>query len=178
MFHQILFCANKKLFHPRESLYLTADHVTVVLTTGTGALKLNGGDITNNTDINKTLLDTNKLVFHPVGNGNGDPYTSFTFKVHDGTVDSDAMYTITVDITAVNDNPTASNGTVTTNEDTLFTFSVSDFGYIDIDSDPLDHVKIISKPETGTLNLNGIDIVADNSGAYTISKTDIDNNWY
>ena len=42
---------------------------------------------------------------------------SFTFKVNDGTVDSDAA-TVTINITAVNDKPVATAQTVTATEQT------------------------------------------------------------
>ena len=49
---------------------------------------------------------------------------------------------MTVDVDAVNDAPTASDNTVTTNEDTDHTFAASEFGFTDVDGDSLDHVTI------------------------------------
>ena len=56
-----------------------------------------------------------------------------------------------------NNPPTASDGTVTTNEDTDHTFAAANFSYSDTDSDPLASVKIIELPAAGTgaLTLNG-----------------------
>ena len=56
-----------------------------------------------------------------------------------------------------NNPPTASDGTVTTNEDTGHTFAAANFSYSDTDSDPLASVKIIELPAAGTgaLTLNG-----------------------
>ena len=51
------------------------------------------------------------LVFRPVANANGSGYGSFTFSVNDGTVDNSSTYTMTVDVTAVNDAPTVVNDT-------------------------------------------------------------------
>ena len=59
-----------------------------------------------------------KLKFVPVGDANGTSYDSFQFKVHDGTEYSASAYAMTVDVTAVQDAPTAGANTVTTNEDT------------------------------------------------------------
>ena len=53
----------------------------------------------------------------------GPATTRFDFKVHDGTEYSAAANTITVDVTAVQDAPTAADKAVTTNEDTAYTFS-------------------------------------------------------
>ena len=56
-----------------------------------------------------------------------------------------------------NNPPTASDGTVTTNEDTDHTFAAANFSYSDTDSDPMASVKIIELPAAGTgaLTLNG-----------------------
>ena len=53
----------------------------------------------------KSDIDDDKLVFTPAANANGTSYASFTFKVSDGTVKSDSAYTMTVNVTAVNDAP-------------------------------------------------------------------------
>ena len=43
------------------------------------------------------------LTYAPPANANGAAYASFTFKVSDGTSESASSYTMTVDVTAVND---------------------------------------------------------------------------
>ena len=47
--------------------------------------------------------DIGKLVFTPAADANGAGYASFTFKVSDGTDVSVSVYTMTVNVTAVND---------------------------------------------------------------------------
>ena len=61
-----------------------------------------------------------------------------------------------------NNPPTASDGTVTTVEDTDHTFAAANFNYSDTDSDPLASVKIIELPAAGTgaLTLNGTAITS------------------
>ena len=61
-----------------------------------------------------------------------------------------------------NNPPTASDGTVTTDEDTAHTFAADEFGYADADGDALAHVKIIELPAAGTgaLTLNGTAITS------------------
>ena len=39
------------------------------------------------------------LTFRPAQDAHGAPYTTFTFKVNDGTVDSASAYTMTIDVT-------------------------------------------------------------------------------
>ena len=50
----------------------------------------------------KELTD-GELNYEPTINQNGAGYASFTFKVNDGTVDSTAEYTMTIDVNQVND---------------------------------------------------------------------------
>ena len=78
-----------------------------------------------------------------MANANGAGYASFTFQVQDnggtanGGVDLDASpNTMTVNVTAVNDAPAGTNNTVTTNEDTAYTFATADFGFSDPNDSP------------------------------------------
>ena len=75
--------------------------VEVVTLPLAGTLTLDGAAVTVNKDV--AVADIDKLVFTPAANGNGTGYASFTFKVSDGTVKSDSAYTMTVNVTAVND---------------------------------------------------------------------------
>ena len=128
-----------------------------------GTLKLDGTPIASGV-LPKTVaaadLAAGKLTYTPPANANKTAYASFTFKVNDGTADS-AQYTMTIDVTAVNDAPTAANPTVTTNEDTPYAFAAARFGYADIDSDALSSVKITGLPTAGTLKLDGTPIASD-----------------
>ena len=78
---------------------------------------------------------------------------SFTYTISDGTATDTATLIFTV--TGVNDVPTASDNTVTTNEDTPHVFSTSDFGYTDVDDDDaLVSVKITTLEDAGALQYN------------------------
>jgi hypothetical protein len=135
-----------------------------------GALKYDGGDVTLNQVINKADIDLGKLTFDPLANENGAGYDSFEFKVHDGTEYSAAAYTMTVDVTAVNDAPTASNNTVTTNEDTTYTFVAGDFNFSDIDGDTLSQIQVTALETVGALRYDGTDVTLNQ----VINKADID----
>ena len=70
-------------------------------------------------------------------------YASFTFQVQDdggtanGGVDLDpSANTMTVDVTSVNDAPAGTDKTVTTLEDTAYTFTAADFGFSDPNDAP------------------------------------------
>ena len=124
----------------------------------------------------KADIDANKLTYSPPANANGTAYASFTFKVNDGAADSASAYTLTIDVTAVNDAPTAADGTVTTNEDTDYTFAAANFNFADTDSGAtLSSVKIVTLPGTGkgTLELDGTAIAAADL-PQTVTKADID----
>ena len=102
------------------------------------------------------------LTFTPAADGHGSGYASFTFRVSDGSAESAADYTMTIDVNAVNDAPTAAAGTVTTDEDTAYAFGASDFGFADADTDDeLASVRVVTLPGSGTLAVSGSAVSAD-----------------
>ncbi len=54
--------------------------------------------IGNNIFVTRAMLDSNKLKYKPITNENGQPYTTFTFKVNDGTVSSSTTYIMTISV--------------------------------------------------------------------------------
>ena len=85
-----------------------------------GALQYYNGsawvDVTENQVITATDIGNNKLRFRPDANENGSSYTTFGYQVSDGTVYSSAT-TMTVNVTAVNDAPVATDDASSVNED-------------------------------------------------------------
>ena len=73
--------------------------VKIVTVPAAGTLALDGTAVMANGVVTKAQIDADMLVFTPAQDAHGDPYTSFTFKVNDGTVDSTATYTMTIDVT-------------------------------------------------------------------------------
>ena len=125
-----------------------------------GTLKLSGVDVTADQEI--LLADIGNLVFMPALNENGPAYDSFDFKVHDGTEYSSAAYTITIDVAEFNEPPTASDNTVTIDEDAVHTFTAAEFNFSDVDiGDTLNRVKITTLESAGSLKLNGSDVLLD-----------------
>src|SRR6185503_365840 len=145
--------------------------ITTVATDG--KLKLNGVDVTAGQLVSVADINAGKLKFVPDANENGTPYASFTFQVQDdggtagGGVDLDPTpNTITINVTSVNDEPAGTNNTVTTNEDTTYTFAAADFGFTDPNDTPantLAAVKIASVATNGKLKLNGVDVTVGQS---------------
>ena len=121
-----------------------------------GVLALDGDDVELNDVISRSDIDADKLTYTPAADANGAGHDSFGFKVNDGTADSADAYTMTVDVTAVDDAPTAEDNTVTTDEDTDYTFNLSDFNFADVDEgDFLSLVEITSLETNGELKLRG-----------------------
>ncbi|WP_197231540.1 FG-GAP-like repeat-containing protein [Novipirellula artificiosorum] len=140
----------------------------VLITTlpATGTLKLSGTAVA--ADALVTAADIANLTYEPVANLNGS--TSFTFQVQDdGSANNLDLSpnTLTIDIASVNDAPAGTDGSVATNEDTVYTFASSDFGFTDpIDSgsaagaDAFNGVLITTLPASGTLKLSGAAVSA------------------
>ena len=97
---------------------LASVKITELPAAGKGTLALDGTAITSSAlpkTVTKAELDASKLKYTPPANGYGTAYTSFKFKVNDGTADSAAAYTMTINVTNVNDpatgRPTLPGGT-------------------------------------------------------------------
>ncbi|MDD5772837.1 MAG: Ig-like domain-containing protein, partial [bacterium] len=85
------------------------------------------------------------VIYTPNANYHGAD--SFTFKVNDGTIDSN-IATISITVTEVNNAPTANNQSVTTNEDTAKSIALTGS---DIDGDLITYI-IVSNPTHGVLS--------------------------
>ncbi|TXT20759.1 MAG: putative xylanase/chitin deacetylase, partial [Planctomycetota bacterium] len=105
-------------------------------------------------------ITSGNLKFRPDANENGSPYTTFTFSVGEASAFAASPSTMTVNVTPVNDAPTGGNQTVTTAEDTDFTFTTSDFPFSDVDGGSLARVRIDTLPTDGTVLLSGVAVTA------------------
>ncbi|MEA4849376.1 MAG: tandem-95 repeat protein, partial [Clostridiaceae bacterium] len=114
-----------------------------------GTLKLSGTNIILNQEITAGALED--IIFEPVANFNGS--TSFTWKASDGTDFSDSAATMTLNIAGVNDAPTTTDHTFTTDEDIVLNDSLTDYS-ADVDTgDTLTYAKE-SDPSHGTITVN------------------------
>jgi hypothetical protein len=126
-----------------------------------GSLTLDGVAVEAEDVITVAQLDANLLVYTPVLNANGTAYTTIGFKVGNGTVFSVA-YTLTVNVTPVNDAPTTANSSVTTLEDVAYTFAAANFPFSDVDAgDSRSAIKVVTLPAKGVLKLSGSPIAAN-----------------
>ena len=101
---------------------------------------------TTNGTLNCTV---DACVYSPNANYVGSD--SFTYKVNDGTIDSN-IATGTITVSSINDTPVTSNDSVSTNEDTSFDLSsILISNSSDIDGDSLNY-EIVSFPSNGTIS--------------------------
>ncbi|MCF3627337.1 FG-GAP-like repeat-containing protein, partial [Planktothrix agardhii 1801] len=126
---------------------------------------------------NALLLDAgNKVRLQPTANYNGTITTALTFRAWDkstgtvgGTADTSInggttafsvnTATASITVTAVNDAPTATDKTVTFNEESSYTFVAADFGFSDVDTgNTLASIKITQLPTAGTLQLSNSNV--------------------
>ena len=82
----------------------TLASVTVVALPAAGKLTLDDVDVEVGQEVEAD--DIGLLEFTPAEHANGSPYTTFTFNVSDGMDESALTYTMTVNVTAVNDDAT------------------------------------------------------------------------
>jgi hypothetical protein len=99
-----------------------------------GSLKLSAVDVTLNQEISRTDIIAGNLKFIPDLNEYGTAYANFKFKVSDGMLYSVSAYTMTIDVTEMNDPPVITTTDVTTaTEDVLYSVD-----YDATDPDPVD----------------------------------------
>ena len=118
--------------------------VTITTLESAGDLDLDGTDVTLNQVVTKPDIDAGKLRFTPAENANGSAYATFGFKVSDGTVDSTDAYTMTVDVTAVNDPPTVANAIPDqiATEGAAFRFQFAANTFDDVDDNTLTYTAV------------------------------------
>jgi hypothetical protein len=158
---------------------LTAANGTLTLSTTAGLTFSSGGNGTAAMQFTGTLASVNAalngMAFAPTANYNGAASVSITTSDQGNTGSGGALSdadVINITVTSVNDAPSGANGTVTTPEDTAYTFAAGDFGFSDPDDSPantLAGVKITTLPGAGTLTNNGIVVTL----GQTISLADI-----
>ena len=151
-------------------------HITIATLPTTGILTLSGATVSAGDNI--AAADIENLVYTPVADANGAPYADFTFTVNDGAEDSAETYTMTVNVTPLNDAPKVidNNGTpddasddvdsvasISTVEDVDRSIGVNDLNFTDIDlGDSFASVTITTLPSAGTLLVDGVALTNDN----------------
>ena len=125
-----------------------------------GTLSYDGTPVTAADATNGTLFtDRSKFTYAAAPNGNGAGYATISFRVQDAAGDESLPYTLTVDVSAVNDAPAVSDVPKATKTNQAVSFAPADFidQFDDEEDDPLAEIQITSLPPAteGTLTLDG-----------------------
>ena len=165
------FAADNFSYADSEDNPLASVKITGLPAAGTGTLTLDGTAIVSGAlpeTVAAADLTASKLKYSPPANANGTGYASFTFKVNDGTADS-AEYTMTINVTAVND-PATGTPTISGTAQVGQTLTASTTGIADLEGVP------------GSLNYQWIRVGADgtsnptdvggNSNTYLLTEAD------
>ncbi len=132
---------------PNDNPANTLSAVEITTLPATGSLTDNGVAVTAGQFIQVADITGGLLKFTPAANANGTANASFTFQVQDngstanGGVNLDpTANTITFNVTAVNNAPSGTNDSVTTGENTAYSFLSSDFGFTDASDSPANNL--------------------------------------
>ncbi len=131
----------------------TLSGVRLVTLPQAGALALGNSPVAADQVIAAADLAAGRFRFTPAENDSGTAYARFKFRVRDGAGESVPAYAMTIDVTAINDPPTAADATVSTREDRGLAFAVDQFKYADVEEGPIASVTIVTLPEAGELML-------------------------
>jgi len=126
--------------------------VTITTLPTAGSLKLNGVAVTANQVITAANISSGLLAFTPVANANGTSYASIGFKVSDGTTLSASAYALTMNVTAVNDAPTATNLAASEIYTKNVGLNLKDIVITDVDSTTHTVTLTLSNVAAGSLN--------------------------
>lgn len=121
-----------------------------------GELTLNLVPVTQDQEI--AAADLQNLVYTPAQDGFGSPYDNFQFKVSDGEFVSSESFTMSVNVTPVNDFPSAADSEVSTYVDETYAFTADDFQFTDVDGDDFGMLQVTQAVDKGTFQLDGTDI--------------------
>ncbi|MDH5786101.1 MAG: tandem-95 repeat protein, partial [Chromatiales bacterium] len=138
----------------------TMTQVQITTLEAVGALQLSGLDVILNQVISRTDIDAGNLRYTPVPDGNGTGYDSFGFRVHDGTVYSLNSYSMSVDVTGVNDAPIAVADSDSTAEDFPVTTLNVLLNDTDVDGD------LLSVSTADTSSANGALVTNNSNGTF------------
>ena len=123
--------------------------VTVETLPAAGALRVGSAEILAGElprEVGRAVIDRGGLTFLPAPDASGKDYASFTFKVSDGIAASASAYTMTVDVTAVNDAPVVANGIgdQAAVAGSTFSFAFPENSFSDADDDALEYSALLS----------------------------------
>ena len=148
-----------------------------------GVLRLDDTAVTQGQQIPRAALEASpsRFTYTPPDDENGDDFASFMFRVSDGTDDSAAATTMTIDVIAVADAPRVVNPIPDRSAavDVPFSYQVPADAFIDVDGDTLTYTAMLAGGGTlptwltftaDTLTFSGTPMTA-HLGAITVEVT-------
>ena len=164
--------------------------VTITTLEDDGALQYYNGttwtDVTLNQVITATDISNGLLRLNPDANDNGSPYTTFAFTVNDGDADSATPNTMTINVTAANDDPVADSESNTVTEGNTLTVTDGSDDLLDGDTDTDGDTLTVSGIRTGRESGSGTSgtigsaltgtygtLTVNSDGTYTYTPNDI-----
>ena len=130
--------------------------LTQILTFTVQLISANGLSFKTNPAIN---AGNGNLTYETAANSNGSAIFSAVLKDNGIPVAQSDAQIFTITVNPVNDPPTSGNITLSTNEDTKYTFKAGDFPFSDIDGQAFAGVQITALETTGDLEYNGADVI-------------------
>ncbi len=114
-------------------------NVTIASLQTSGTLAFAGSNVTVDQKITMSDIKAGRLQFTPATNAHASPYASFTYRVGDGMSDSPAIYTMIINVTAVNDAPVVATPIPDQSAriDTVFSYAFPEPTFSDVEGDTL-----------------------------------------
>ena len=154
---------------------LASVKIVTLPASGEGTLTLSGTAIGSG-DLPQTVTaaQLGNLKYSPPANLYGKDVASFTFKVNDGTVDSDNAYTMTIDVIGMDDPATGKPGiTGTAQVDQTLTATVGTIADVDGVPDPFFSAAATTVQWIQVDGVNETDISGADSSTYTLVDADL-----
>jgi hypothetical protein len=79
--------------------------ISITSIPGAGTLRVNSNPVTGPRNVAASAISSGGFTFIPAVDENGTPYTTFRFRVNDGALNSVEEYTMTINVSSVNDRP-------------------------------------------------------------------------
>ncbi len=136
-------------------LFTDTDKISATWDSVNGVLTLN-----NTATLAEYQSALTGITFHNTSENPSAGERTISYSVNDGATQS-ANATVSLQVVAVNDPPSAASNTISLNEDEQYVFSLADFSFSDaLDNHALQAVSIVDTPAAGRLML-GSTVVAD-----------------
>jgi len=169
----VLTMADFDTFADADGTTLAAVQISTLPSNGT--LRYNNADVitvATVANVTKAQIEAGLLTFTPTSNVNGADHIDF--KVGDGTAFSASDYVLTLNVTAVNDAPTANAAftqTVAYNEDPGASVGLGDIIVTDVDGDNVTAVLTLNTPAAGALTISDAATYISATGIWSVTGT-------